>query len=119
MNREIKMSHNTPLKNQVCEEIQKGAKSLVIPTIEGLLGEIPGWNVALSYQNIDKTFKFKNYHQTVAFVNAITWEAHKQDHHPEITFGYNQCKVVLTTHAAKGLSQNDFIMAAKINALLD
>lgn len=77
------------------------------------------WEVPLNYITIEKTFKFKNYHQTVAFVNAVTWIAHKEDHHPEICFGYNQCKIILTTHSVKGISQNDFIMAAKIDTLLN
>ncbi|MGC9386938.1 MAG: 4a-hydroxytetrahydrobiopterin dehydratase [Hydrogenovibrio sp.] len=108
-----------PLKDQSCVDIEKGHKALVIPTIESHLSQMPGWDVPLDYQTLVKTFSFKNYHQTVAFVNAITWVAHKEDHHPELCFGYNQCKVILTTHAIKGLSQNDFIMAAKIDALLD
>jgi len=92
---------------------------MIIPRIESYLSQMPGWDVPLNYQTLTKTFPFKNYHQTVAFVNAITWVAHKEDHHPEICFGYNECKVILTTHSIKGLSQNDFIMAAKIDALLD
>ena len=110
---------NIPLKDQSCEEIVKGSKPLIIPTIEGYMNTIPGWEVALSYMTLDKTFKFKNYHQTVSFVNAVTWIAHKEDHHPEICFGYNECKIKLTTHAVKGVTKNDFILAAKINALLD
>jgi len=49
----------------------------------------------------------------------VTWVAHKEDHHPEICFGYNQCQITLTTASVKGLSENDFILAAKIDALLD
>jgi len=108
-----------PLKDQSCKYIQKGSKPLIIPTIEGKIREIEGWDAALSYQNINKIFKFKNYHQTIAFVNAVTWISHKEDHHPNICFDYNECKITLTTHAAKGITQNDFILAAKINHLLD
>ncbi len=108
----------TALKDQSCEEIPKGSKPLIIPVIEGRLNEISGWDVDLSYTNINKTFKFKNYHQTIAFVNAVTWVAHKEDHHPNICFGYNECKITLTTHFTKGITQNDFIIAAKINDLL-
>jgi len=64
-------------------------------------------------------FKFKNYYQTQAFVNAVAYIAHGEDHHPDITFGYNQCTIELTTHAIDGLSENDFISAAKIDRLLD
>jgi 4a-hydroxytetrahydrobiopterin dehydratase len=107
------------LKNARCEPISPKQKSLIIPTIESYLTVLPGWEVPLSYQHIEKTFKFKNYYQVTAFVNAVTWIAHKEDHHPEICFGYNQCKITLTTHDIKGLSMNDLIMAAKIDALLE
>lgn len=107
------------LLKQHCEDIPKGGKSLIIPTIESNLSILEGWDAPLNYASINKIFKFKNYQQTIAFVNAITWIANREDHHPEICFGYNECKVSLTTHSVKGLSMNDMIMAAKINALLD
>lgn len=113
------MTTETPLKDQSCAPIEKGGKAMIIPSIESHLAQMQGWEAHLNYQTMFKTFSFKNYHQTVAFVNAITWVAHKEDHHPDICFGYNTCTVTLTTHSIKGLSQNDFIMAAKIDALLD
>ncbi len=113
------MSDLPNLLNQRCQDITPSQKALVIPTIESYLNMLPGWDVTLDYASIHKTFTFKNYHQTVSFVNAVTWIAHKEDHHPEICFGYNTCKISLKTHSIKGLSQNDMIMAAKINALLD
>lgn len=67
--------------------------------------------------SIEGTFEFKNYYQTQAFVNAVAWIAHRDDHHPDITFGYKNCRVRLTTHAIGGLSDNDFIVAAKIDRL--
>lgn len=113
------MSQLPNLLEQKCADIPKGQKGLVIPTIESHLNMLAGWDVTLDYASIHKTFSFKNYHQTVAFVNAVTWVAHKEDHHPTICFGYNECTITLKTHSIKGLSQNDMIMAAKINALLD
>ncbi|MES1956026.1 4a-hydroxytetrahydrobiopterin dehydratase [Salinisphaera hydrothermalis] len=76
------------------------------------------------WQNADDdkivgTFKFKNYYETQAFVNAVAYIAHREDHHPDITFGYNSCRIELTTHAISGLSDNDFISAAKIDRLVD
>ncbi|GKT11730.1 MAG: 4a-hydroxytetrahydrobiopterin dehydratase [Thiomicrorhabdus sp.] len=112
------MTHAQTLIHQHCKDIQKGSKALIIPAIESNLSQLDGWNTPLNYAEINKTFSFKNYHQTVAFVNAITWLAGKQDHHPTICFGYNSVTVTLTTPNAKGLSQNDMIMAAKINHLL-
>ncbi len=66
---------------------------------------------------IHKTYRFVDYHHTMAFVNATAWISHQQDHHPDIVLGYNQCKVVYTTHSVNGLSINDFVCAAKIDAL--
>jgi len=63
-------------------------------------------------------FKFGNYYETQAFINAVAYIAHREDHHPDITFGYNSATVSLTTHAIGGLSDNDFISAAKIDRLL-
>jgi 4a-hydroxytetrahydrobiopterin dehydratase len=107
------------LTTQHCEELPKGSKPLIIPAIESNLSQLRGWDAPLNYVNISKTFNFKNYLQTIAFVNAVTWVANKEDHHPQICFGYNSAKITLTTHNAKGLTHNDMIMAAKINALLD
>jgi len=65
-----------------------------------------------------KLYPFKNYYETMAFVNALAWIAHREDHHPDIEVGYNRCHVRFSTHSIKGLSENDCICAAKINALL-
>lgn len=63
-------------------------------------------------------FAFDNYYETQAFVNAMAYVAHRNDHHPETTFGYARCTIVFTTHAVDGLSRNDFICAAQIDRLL-
>lgn len=68
---------------------------------------------------IQASFTFSNYYETTAFINAVTWVAHQQDHHPDIEFGYNAATIRYTTHAIKGLSENDFICAARIDALLN
>ncbi|QCU90581.1 4a-hydroxytetrahydrobiopterin dehydratase [Thiomicrorhabdus sediminis] len=107
------------LLSQKCEDIAKGSKPIIIPTIESNLSVLSGWDTPLNYAHIHKTFQFKNYHQTVAFVNAVTWLAHKEDHHPKICFDYNSCEISLSTHNVGGLTMNDMIMAAKINALLE
>jgi len=66
---------------------------------------------------ITKKFTFRDYYQTTAFVNAIVWIAHQENHHPDVVFGYKTCQVYLTTHALGGVSENDFIVAAKIDVL--
>ena len=66
-----------------------------------------------------KVYPFANYHHTMAFVNALAWISHREDHHPDLAVGYNQCRVTYWTHAVGGLSENDFICAAKCDALFD
>ena len=66
---------------------------------------------------INKTFRFKNYYETIAFVNAVAWLSHTEDHHPELAISYNKCLVEYSTHSVYGLSDNDFICAAKVDAL--
>ena len=67
---------------------------------------------------IRKTFAFKNYYETIAFVNASAWVSHREDHHPDMSVHYNKCVVAYSTHDAGGVTLNDFICAAKLDALL-
>ena len=77
------------------------------------------WVVNSDASSISRTFTFSNYYETVAFINAAIQVAHKQDHHPDICFGYKQCEISYSTHSVGGLSLNDFICAAKVDRLLD
>ena len=83
--------------------------------IDRLLAALDGWR--RQGNSIAKTYEFKDYHDTMAFVNATAWISHREDHHPDLAVGYQQCVVSYTTHAIGGLSENDFICAAKIDAL--
>ncbi len=78
-----------------------------------------GWEVSDDSKEIVKDFRFKGYYKTMAFVNAVAWIANAEGHHPDLEVGYNHCLVRYTTHAIDGLSENDFICAMKIDALLD
>jgi 4a-hydroxytetrahydrobiopterin dehydratase len=69
-------------------------------------------------QSIRRSYRFKNYYQTIAFVNALAWIAHREDHHPDLEVGYNRCVVNFSTHSVGGLSENDFICAARIDTLV-
>ena len=80
------------------------------------LKSLKGWELA--GKEIRKTYNFKNYYETMAFVNAIAWLAHRADHHPDMEVGYNKCTVRYSTHSVGGLSENDFDAAAKVEALL-
>ena len=81
------------------------------------LSTLPGWEI----QGIElvKTFRFGNYYETMAFVNALAWIAHQEDHHPDLSVHYNRAVVHFSTHDANGLTLNDFICAAKTEALLN
>ena len=83
--------------------------------IENLLRQLDGWEH--ESDRITKTYVFQNYYQTMAFVNAVAWLSHREDHHPDLKVGYRQCRVEYKTHAIGGLSENDFICAAKVDAL--
>lgn len=76
----------------------------------------PPWQLNIEDKTISHTFSFKNFYQTMAFVNVIAQIAHQQDHHPELLVSYNRCKVTYFTHSIGGLSMKDFICAAKINS---
>jgi len=100
-----------------CKPCEGGVAPLKEPEIRNLLKQLDGWEYANG--RIAKAYSFKNYYQTMAFVNATAWISHREDHHPDITVGYNQCRVEYMTHAIKGLSENDFICAAKLDKLFE
>tara|TARA_R110002073_G_scaffold8799_5_gene47016 strand:+ start:426 stop:767 length:342 start_codon:yes stop_codon:yes gene_type:complete len=103
------------LASKQCKPYEKGAPSLSSDEIGTLLLQLKEWQ--FSNNLITKLYKFKNYYETMAFVNMVAWVAHREDHHPDMTVGYNKCQVEYTTHTVKGLSENDFICAAKIDKL--
>lgn len=82
------------------------------------LEEIPLWNTSIEKNSISRKFKFKNYKQTLLFINAVAAIAEKENHHPEITFGYNNCSINYSTHSAGGITLFDLICAAHIDQLM-
>jgi 4a-hydroxytetrahydrobiopterin dehydratase len=78
----------------------------------------PEWQLSEDKKSIARTFEFKNYYHTMAFVNVVAMVAHRQDHHPDMTVTYNTCRVEFTTHSVGGLSMNDFICAARVDGIL-
>ncbi len=81
-----------------------------------LLAQINGWDIRDG--KLVKTYAFKHYYETMAFVNALALISHRQDHHPELVVNYNRCEVRYDTHSVGGLTENDFICAAKADAML-
>ncbi len=103
------------LTNKNCKPCEGGVPPLSQDEAKNLLQQLDSWT--LSDNRISKTFEFKNYYQVLAFVNAVAWMTHQEDHHPDMSVSYNQCRVEYSTHAIGGLSENDFICAAKVDAL--
>jgi 4a-hydroxytetrahydrobiopterin dehydratase len=94
--------------------------ALAAAEAQRLVALLPGWT--LDSGKLVRKFSFKNYYETLAFVNALAWVTHAEDHHPELTVTYNSCTARYDTHSVNqgqgGLSLNDFICAAKADALL-
>lgn len=111
-------------KNPVAEDLLKkyskprkaGSAALSAKDVTKRLKGLNGWTA--DEGRISKTYKFDDYYHTISFVNAVAWLANKEDHHPDLEVGYNQCVVHYSTHSVGGLSENDFICAAKVDALL-
>ena len=101
-----------------CKVCEGDTPPLTPAQARDLLNQVTGWSLNESGTEISRTFQFKNYYPTIAFVNALAWIAHQEDHHPDLEVSYNKCKVRYSTHAVKGLTENDFICAAKIDRLL-
>ena len=104
------------LVNKTCRPCEGDMPPLADEQADRLLSSLDGWRREGSA--IRKTFTFKNYYQTMAFVNAAAYVAHSEDHHPDMLVGYKTCAVTYTTHAIGGLSENDFICAAKLDQLV-
>ncbi|NNG14398.1 MAG: 4a-hydroxytetrahydrobiopterin dehydratase [Gammaproteobacteria bacterium] len=85
--------------------------------VQDYLSQLQDWHVSNDGKSIQRRCSFKNYEQTLAFVNATTEIARSENHHPDIRFGYNYCEVLYSTHSVGGLSENDFICAARIDML--
>lgn len=93
-----------------------GAPALDDATIAALLSEVPDWRV--NGTRLEREFLFRDFHETMEFVNALAFMVHREDHHPDLTIGYRRCKASWTTHSAGNrLSDNDVICAAKADAL--
>ena len=92
-----------------------GAPRLASDELTTHVASLPGWSVA--GDSLVKTFAFANYHETMAFVNALAWIAHGEDHHPDLSVHYAKCVVTFSTHDAGGVTLNDVICAAKTERL--
>ena len=103
------------LKSLHCQPLE-GQPPMTTAQIDEHLARLSQW--ALHDGAIERSYTFTNFHETMAFVNALAWVAHAEDHHPDLQVGFNRCVVRYNTHSVGGVSINDFICAAKVDALL-
>jgi 4a-hydroxytetrahydrobiopterin dehydratase len=101
------------LAEKKCLPCEKGTPAMGSDQACGLLPQVPGWD--LKDNALVRTFKFKNFVGSIAFVNRVADVAEAEGHHPDIHISWNKVTLALTTHAIGGLSENDFILAAKVN----
>ena len=108
----------TRLGERKCAPCAAGTPPLPEAEAKRLLAELdPAWSIVEDGKAIKRAFRFDDFYRTMAFANAVAWIANAEDHHPDLELGYNYCRVRYSTHSVGGLSPNDFICAAKIDAL--
>jgi 4a-hydroxytetrahydrobiopterin dehydratase len=106
------------LSDKTCVPCEGGVPALTAAEAQDFLKQLAaGWSINGDSTEIRRDYGFKDFYRTMAFVNAVAYIANREDHHPDLEVGYNYCRVRYSTHAIKGLSENDFICAAKIDAL--
>jgi 4a-hydroxytetrahydrobiopterin dehydratase len=105
------------LAKKKCTPCEGGVAPMSAQQAQAMLKSLKGW--IIEDGKLVKVYPFTNYYQTMAFVNALAWVSHREDHHPDLVVGYNKCRVEYSTHAINGLSENDFICAAKADTLFE
>lgn len=105
------------LDQEHCVTYQDGALPLSADQVAGLAQHVPDWTVG--DKSIERKFRFDGFHGAVDFLNRVAELAEEQDHHPDLHIYYNKAHVELSTHKLGGLSRNDFILAAKIDRLVE
>ena len=106
----------TELSDKKCVPCEGGVQPLTKAEAEKLRARLDaGWTLSDDAKSIRRELKFKDFYRAMSFTNAIAHIANIEDHHPDLEVGWGYCKVTFSTHAIKGLSENDFICAAKID----
>ena len=106
------------LHERKCVACAPGTPPLASDRMAELAAQLAsGWRVADDGKSLRRSYGFANFYETMAFVNAVAWIANAEDHHPDLEIGYDYCRVTFATHSIGGLSENDFICAAKVDAL--
>jgi 4a-hydroxytetrahydrobiopterin dehydratase len=105
------------LADESCEATRKGMVRLAETAIRALLRQVPEWSLTGEGKRLERGFRFKNFAEALAFINALGTVAEQQNHHPDIAFGWGYARIAFTTHDAGGLTRNDLVMAAKTDRL--
>jgi 4a-hydroxytetrahydrobiopterin dehydratase len=106
------------LTEKKCVPCEGGVAPLTRPEAEKLMGQLQAdWKLSDDGKSLHREWKFRNFYHTMSFVNAVAHIANAEDHHPDLEVGWGYCRMKYSTHAIDGLSENDFICAAKIDAL--
>ena len=114
------MSTQDELTGKRCKPCEGGVPPLdAAQTAELMKALDPAWQLAADGKSINRTFEFSGYARTIGFVNALAWVAETEDHHPDLIVQYGKVVCAWATHAIDGLSENDFICAAKTDRLVD
>lgn len=112
------MSGADDLAGKKCVPCEGGVAPLGAAEAAALRARLhPDWVIAPDGRSIKRAWKFRDFHRTMSFVNAVAHVANAEDHHPDLQVGYDYCRISYSTHAIGGLSENDFICAAKIDRL--
>jgi 4a-hydroxytetrahydrobiopterin dehydratase len=107
----------TELAARTCTPCRGGVPPLERAAAEAYLAQAPDWLLQDDARRIERTWRFKNFRQAFAFVGEVAALAESEGHHPDVSFGWGYATIALSTHQIKGLHENDFIMAAKIDRL--
>ncbi len=107
------------LTSRRCKPCEGDVEPTSRDAAEAMLAALPGWTLSDDGKMISRRFEFRGFFRTMSFINAMAWLVNQEDHHPDFAAGYNYCEVGFTTNAIGGLSENDFICAAKVSALFD
>ena len=107
------------LATKRCKPCEGGVEPLTAEVARELLRSVPLWSISESGREVSRLFEFKDFLGAMSFANAVAWIAEREGHHPDLELGWGRCLVRYRTHAIGGLSENDFICAAKVDALVE
>jgi 4a-hydroxytetrahydrobiopterin dehydratase len=106
------------LAEEACEACTGSTPVVSGDELEALRAELHGdWHVDAEGRSISRSWRFRDFAEAFAFATRVAFVAEGEEHHPDVTVGWGRCEVVLTTHAVRGLTRNDFIVAAKVDRI--